>query len=119
MGEKAQTPYMTVSVQLPGGDTHNFIDAMRPSSRPGGNRTYYEWVSYECRVSNDESLSIVRRVSESWYHFSGEHRDMHVIEEGEVAVYQRHQWAARRHTEQPRLRRDATRTTNGVFRWTA
>jgi hypothetical protein len=83
---------MTLLVQLPGGESDQFVDEMRPSSRAGGNRTYYEWVDYEYRVGNDHSLSVVRRVRESWYHFSGEHRDLHVVEEGEVAVYQRHQW---------------------------
>jgi hypothetical protein len=83
---------MTLLVQLAGGESHQFIDGMRSSSRAGGNRTYYEWVDYEYRVGKDQSLSVVRRVRESWYHSSGEHRDLHVIEEGEVAVYQRHQW---------------------------
>ena len=83
---------MTLSVQLTGGQSHQFVDQMHALSRAGGNRTYYEWVDYEYQVGSDQSLSVVRRVRESWYHFSGEHRDMQVIEEGEVANYLPHQW---------------------------
>jgi hypothetical protein len=88
-----QSAYMTILVRLATGESHQFVDQMRPSDKPGGNRTYYEWVQHAYHVNEDRSLSIVRQVRESWYHTSGEHRDLTLVDERRVAVYPRSQWS--------------------------
>jgi hypothetical protein len=83
---------MTIVVRLASGETDRFVDDLHATDRDGGNRTYYEWVQHSYRVRKDESLSITRRTQESWYHLTGEHRDMHIVEENQVAVYAPAQW---------------------------
>ena len=83
---------MTVLVQLAGGGTRRFADDVHPSSRPGGNRTYYEWVQHTYRVRRDRTLCVVERRQESWYHFSGEHRDVRMLAERVVASFPPTEW---------------------------
>jgi hypothetical protein len=84
---------MTLLVRLVTGESDRFVDQMRPSDKPGGNRTYYEWVHHRYHVNKDRSLSIVRQTQESWYHTSGEHREVTLLDECQVAVYPRSQWS--------------------------
>ena len=84
---------MSVLVQLAGGGTRRFADDVHPSSRPGGNRTYYEWVQHTYRIRRDRTLCVLERRQESWYHFSGEHRDMRLLAERTVATFSPLEWA--------------------------
>jgi hypothetical protein len=84
---------VSVLVKLADGEICRFVDEVHPSARPGGNRTYYEWVRHTYRVQPDRTLTVLQTTHESWYHFSGEHRDnMRVLRSALVVRYPPSQW---------------------------